>query len=45
MTSKISVVISDAHLNALRSLAASRQLSLSDVIREMIRQALEGRCS
>lgn len=41
-TGKVSVVLPMPTLNALRAIAASRQLSLSDVIREIIRQAMEG---
>lgn len=44
-TGKVSVVLPMPTINALRAIAAQRQLSLSDVIREIIRQALEGRCS
>ena len=41
-TGKVSIVLPFHTLNALRAIAAQRQVSLSDVVREMIRQALEG---
>jgi hypothetical protein len=44
-TGKVSIVLPAATLNALRAIAAQRQVSLSDVVRDMIRQAMEGRCS
>lgn len=41
-TGKVSIVLPASTLNALRAIAAQRQVSLSDVIRDMIRQAMEG---
>ena len=41
-TGKVSIVLPAATLNALRAIAAQRQVSLSDVVRDMIRQAMEG---
>jgi hypothetical protein len=40
-TGKVSIVLPQSTLNALRAIAAQRQISLSDVVREMIRQAME----
>lgn len=39
---KVSVVLTTEQVNALRDIAVQRQLSLSDVVREIIRAALEG---
>jgi len=39
---KVSVVLTTDQVNALRDIAVQRQLSLSDVVREIIRVALEG---
>jgi Arc/MetJ-type ribon-helix-helix transcriptional regulator len=41
--SKISLVITTKQLKALQAMAAERQLSVSDVVREAIRNALEKR--
>ena len=41
-TGKVSIVLPAATLNALRAIAAQRQVSLSDVVRDMIRRAMEG---
>jgi metal-responsive CopG/Arc/MetJ family transcriptional regulator len=43
-TGKVSIVLPSHTLNALRAIAAQRQVSLSDVVRDMIRRAMEGRC-
>lgn len=40
-TGKVSVVLPMPTLNALRAIAAQRQVSLSDVVREAVRLMLE----
>jgi Arc/MetJ-type ribon-helix-helix transcriptional regulator len=42
---KVSVLLTDKQVSALKEIARERQLSLSDVLREAVRELLEGRCN